>query len=401
MHRTLAVVHAGRFSKTLGGLVEGQATGVLPYAGEWTFLESSIDLAATSGATELWVASPRQSDRVAHLVGDGTQWGFAAAQLFSPEVRGDQLYAPSDEADMLYAGLQRLDEHPADVILTSTASALVNGDLSDVVASHRASGAECTILTAGTDPDIASNWTVVAASPDGVVRAVHYRPESPVTAVVSSGIILFDKQALTLALNAIHDELSGRAERQGVDSVRLGDIGQSLLPRLVARGRTRAVPLHGYWTAINEPRCYLEVHRDVVASPSMGEPRRQTRSSHSPQRPPVVLPRARVEEAMLGSGSLVGGRVTRCVLGRNVTVEPGATVSDSVLHDGTVVRAGAQVRWAIVGEGSEVAAHARVGSNPRRLPADNDDVTILGPGVLVRPGEAVSRGVRVPRGTVV
>ena len=57
-----------------------------------------------------------------------------------------------------------------------------------------------------------------------------------------------------------------------------------------------------------------------------------------------------------GPGLLVAGTVRNSVLGRNVRVERGATVSDSVVLDDAVIRDGAVIDRAIVDGGVTVDA---------------------------------------------
>ena len=63
-----------------------------------------------------------------------------------------------------------------------------------------------------------------------------------------------------------------------------------------------------------------------------------------------------VADSLLGPGATVGGRVERCVVGREAIVEPGASVRESVLLPGAVVRSGATVVRAEVDDHVDVRA---------------------------------------------
>ena len=65
---------------------------------------------------------------------------------------------------------------------------------------------------------------------------------------------------------------------------------------------------------------------------------------------------ATVDRSLLAPGVLVAGTVRNSVLGRNVRVERGATVSDSVVLDDAVIRDGAVIDRAIVDGGVTVDA---------------------------------------------
>ena len=100
---------------------------------------------------------------------------------------------------------------------------------------------------------------------------------------------------------------------------------------------------------------------------------------------------------MLSPGSDVGGLVVGSTLGPGVVVEKGAEVHDSVVMEDCVIRAGAVVRTTVLDERCEVEPRARVGAEPSRRVAHDDDLTLVGMGSLV--GGQVPAGARLEPGT--
>jgi glucose-1-phosphate adenylyltransferase len=99
---------------------------------------------------------------------------------------------------------------------------------------------------------------------------------------------------------------------------------------------------------------------------------------------------ARVDGALLSPGSVVGGEVTRSVLGPGVVVEPGAAVRDAVLLDDCVVAAGARVERAVLDRGVRVGADARVGRS-----GDDGEPALVGEETRVPRGATVVPGGRL------
>ena len=66
------------------------------------------------------------------------------------------------------------------------------------------------------------------------------------------------------------------------------------------------------------------------------------------------------------------------MLGPGVVVEKGAEVHDSVVMEDCVIRAGAVVRTTVLDERCEVARGARVGGEPSRRLARDEDVVLVG-----------------------
>jgi glucose-1-phosphate adenylyltransferase len=118
--------------------------------------------------------------------------------------------------------------------------------------------------------------------------------------------------------------------------------------------------------------------------------------TQQPQREPAyVADGAIVVDSLLSPGAVVGGSVTRSVLGPGVVVERGAEIIESVVFADTVVRAGAHVERAIVDTGCELRHGAAVGGPdvdlraPDAVPIVGRDsmvTTSLGPGSRVPPG---------------
>ena len=81
---------------------------------------------------------------------------------------------------------------------------------------------------------------------------------------------------------------------------------------------------------------------------------------------------------MLSPGADVAGLVVGSVLGPGVVVEKGAEVHDSIVMEDCVIRAGAVVRTTVLDERCEVSARSRVGAEPSRRLAHDDDLVLAG-----------------------
>ena len=172
-------------------------------------------------------------------------------------------------------------------------------------------------------------------------------------------------------------ELSAGAD--GDDSG-IGDFGEHLLPRLVDTGKAVAVPLTGYWRDVGQPGLYLQSHRDLLSGgvDVFDHPGRPV-ISHWPDRSAArVRATGECHDSMLSPGADIAGLVVGSVLGPGVVVEKGAAVHDSVVMEDCVIRAGAVVRTAVLDERSEVLAKARVGAEPSRRVAHDDDLVLVG-----------------------
>ncbi len=221
---------------------------------------------------------------------------------------------------------------------------LTDFDITELVAFHRAHGAEGTIgLTPVDDP---SSFGVVPTDDEGRVQAFIEKPprdEAP-TNLINAGIYVLEPSVLGRVLPGARVSI----ERE-------------TFPAMVADGALFARGSDAYWLDTGTPDAYLRAHRDLLAGRRGGPP----------------APGA-VEDPTLGPGVWRIGEVdatdatlARALLGRGAAVAARATVTDSVVGAASVVEEGAAVRGSVLLPGARVAADATV------------DDSIVGPGAVI------------------
>lgn len=67
---------------------------------------------------------------------------------------------------------------------------------------------------------------------------------------------------------------------------------------------------------------------------------------------------ARTSDCIISNGAIINGTVKRSVISRNVVIEEGATVEDSIIFTGTKVRKGAKVSYVITQKHVEITENA-------------------------------------------
>lgn len=77
-----------------------------------------------------------------------------------------------------------------------------------------------------------------------------------------------------------------------------------------------------------------------------------TKSHDNP--PAKYEPGAKIIYSMVSGGSLVAGTVENSILGRNVTVEPGAVIKNSIIFQNCTVKAGAKIEYAIIDKNNTI-----------------------------------------------
>lgn len=354
--RVLVVVLAGGAGGRLELLTDSRAKPVLPYAGHYRLIDITLSNVLNSGMSDVWLVEQTHPFTLQEHLSNGRPWDLdrttGGLLLLHPrQGDGDRDGWASGTADALWRYADKIRQFGADALVVVSADAVYALDYEQVVRAHLASGAAVTMVTTKVDPQDAGRYGVVQVE-DGRVTDYAYKPDRPASDLVTNEVFVF---APTPTLDLL-EELAEQGE--------LEDLGDALLPRLVAAGSAREHRFEGYWRDLGKPGAYWSAHMDLVqAEPPFdpGDPDWPLRTKGGGAKPALVRAGAVVEDSLLSGGAEVAGTVRRSVLSRGARVEPGAEVVDSVLLEDVVVRSGARVVKAVLDQGVEVAEGVTVG----------------------------------------
>jgi len=127
----------------------------------------------------------------------------------------------------------------------------------------------------------------------------------------------------------------------------------------------------GYWLDVGTIQSYWQAHMELVSA----RPRFDLANTEWPihsgrhEGPPLRVTGSTITDALFSGGCVVERAViTRSVLGRDVIVQPGAVIEESVIMDGCVVGAGARLTRTIVDRFNTIPPGAAVGGGAGRYP---------------------------------
>ena len=238
---------------------------------------------------------------------------------------GMNVYVTHEEVGLGTAGaLKNAEAEIGDeTFLVFNGDVLTDVDLDDLVAFHRDTGAQGTILlTPVEDP---SAFGVVPTEPDGRVTGFIEKPprsEAP-TDQINAGVYVLEP--------AVLDRIPAGRE---------WSVERALFPELVEEGAPLyARSTHAYWMDVGTPDKYRQANMDAISG-------RFTLHGGSPVADDVVID--------------PGAAVSRSCVGTGAKIEEGAAVQESVVLPGCHISRGAKVLRSILGEGVSVAADAQV-----------------------------------------
>lgn len=385
--RTLVLLLAGGAGSRLDPLTDGRAKPAVPFAGTVRLIDFPLSNCLHAGLSDVWVIQQHHPESLSDHLANGRPWDldrtYGGLLVLHPRL-GEKAGFHQGTADALWRNAELIREFDPSQLVLLSADAVYRLDYAAVVAGHRDRGADLTIVTTRVEASDAGRYGVVRVDGDvdgDKVVDYAYKPEEPATDLVANEVLVLDTAA---ALTALDDAVAELGEDAVADG-ELADLGDTLLPRLVAGGNAVQHRLEGYWRDVGTIDAYWSAHQDLLGpSPRLdlddaGWPIR----THGAQQPPArLLAGARVEDSLVAPAAVLRGSVRGSVLGPGCRVEDGAEVVDSVLLADCVVRAGARVERAVLDERTEVGRDARVG-------AADGPITVTRRGTTVRPGDAV------------
>ena len=302
------------------------------------------------------VARPSLDHVLDHLAGRGVHEVVLSSSYleetfhaFIQARRGDPSIAWITETEPLGTGgaivnaLEALDTDEPFFALNG--DILTDLDLTEMLARHRDRGATATIAL--THVEDARPYGLVPLDAGGRVLEFREKPAELVPGDINAGTYVLEPVAL-----------DGWTRGENVS------IERQIFPALIADGH----PLAGfvseaYWMDLGTPQAYLQAQFDLLDGRVVG---------HRSYPSPFVDAGGRID-----AGATVNAHV---VVGPNATIDAGARVRDSVLHERAGVEPDAVVERSILGTGSTVMRGASVRDS------------VLGEGAVVGAGASVHEG---------
>ncbi len=367
-----AVVMAGGEGTRLRPLTSNQPKPMVPVAGK-PCMEHIIDLLRTHGMDEIVVTVAYLPQVIRGYFGDG-------------EAVGVRLHYSVEETPLGTAGsVKNAEELLDETFLVISGDALCDFDLGALVDRHRSTGAVATIALKSVDNPL--EFGVVIMDEDGRVERFLEKPSwgQVFSDTINTGVYVLEPEVL-------------RAVPEGQPY----DFSKQLFPDLLSRGK----PLYGhvaagYWQDIGNLDQYRQANFDALDGKLRLAPSGIRLRSNVFLGDGVQLPDLGQVEgpAFIGSYCKIdpGARIgPHAVLGQNVVVKEGASITRSVLDAGDFVGRSARIEGAILGKRVDVRAHAVLNDGV----AVGDECSIgsqavLAAGVKVYPFKTIEAGASI------
>ncbi len=404
-HRVLALVLAGGKGERLFPLTQYRSKPAVPFGGSYRIIDFVLSNLINSGIDAIYVMTQYKAQSlILHIQ---RAWSFvnqardAFATIVPAQMQmGDVWYRGT--ADAIYQNLNLIEQYAPDAVAIFGADHVYKMNIHQMVEYHFDRGAAATVACLPVAVDQVRPFGVMEIGDDYRIQRFVEKPDPadaprmpgrPNDALVSMGNYIFDT-------NVLIDVLVEDAARTGAH-----DFGHHIFPSMVERMDVYAydftsnrIPVHRgheiehpYWRDVGTIETYYNCNMDLKSVlPELNLynwawPIISANFNTPPAKFVFEEPArsGRALQSVISAGCIIaGGFVRDSILGRNVSVDENAEVSECILMDSVVIGRGARVHRAILDKNVHVAPGATVGIDPeadraRGYYRDGSGITVI------------------------
>ncbi len=381
----VAMLLAGGQGSRLYALTNKIAKPAVAFGAKYRIIDFPLSNCINSGIDTVGVLTQYEPLELNEYIGNGQPWdldrAFGGVHILSPYQAKQKSSWFEGTANAIYQNMSFMKKYNPDYVLILSGDHIYKMNYAEMLKSHIATGADCTIAAIEVPLKEASRFGILNTNPDGSIYQFEEKPKVPKSNLASMGIYIFTAEKLFKYLE--EDDANPNSSK---------DFGKDVLPTMLNAGEKMfSYKFSGYWKDVGTISSLWESNMDLLGDEpafDVGDPGWKIHSRNPLAPPEYIGENAKVGNSMIALGCEVEGTVENSILASNVVVEEGAIVKDSVIMAGTVVKKGAVVNYSIIDENVVVEENAKVGADI----AENAGIAVLGRGITIGKAACVEGG---------
>ena len=381
----VAMLLAGGQGSRLYALTTNVAKPAVAFGAKYRIIDFPLSNCINSGIDTVGVLTQYQPLILNEYIGNGQPWDldrtYGGVHILSPYQAKTNSSWYEGTANAIYQNLHFMKMYNPEYVLILSGDHIYKMDYAAMLKAHKDTGADCTIAAINVPLSEASRFGILNTNPDGSIYQFEEKPKAPKSTLASMGIYIFNAKKLFKYLE--EDDANPNSSK---------DFGKDVLPAMLNAGEKMfSYRFEGYWKDVGTIASLLEANMDLLGDDPKFDVGDKTWKIHSrnPLAPPEHIgENGVVKNSMIALGCEIDGVVENSILGSNVIVEKGAKVKDSVVLANSVIKADATVSYSIIDENVTVGKSAKIGVEKD----PSAEIVVLGRDVTVGDGVTVSEG---------
>ena len=381
----VAMLLAGGQGSRLYALTTNIAKPAVAFGAKYRIIDFPLSNCINSGIDTVGVLTQYQPLILNEYIGNGQPWvldrTYGGVHILSPYQAKTNSSWYEGTANAIYQNLHFMKMYNPEYVLILSGDHIYKMDYAAMLKAHKDKGADCTIAAINVPLSEASRFGILNTNPDGSIYQFEEKPKQPKSTLASMGIYIFTAEKLFKYLEA--DDANPNSSK---------DFGKDVLPAMLNAGeKMYSYEFEGYWKDVGTVASLWQANMDLLGTDPEFDVSDKTWKIHSrnPLAPPEHIgANSVVKNSMVALGCEIDGTVENSILGSNVIVEKGAIVKDAVVLANSVIKAGATVSYSIIDENVTVGKMAKIGVEKD----PSAEIVVLGRDLTVADGVTVSDG---------
>ena len=381
----MAMLLAGGQGSRLGILTMDKAKPAVAFGGKYRIIDFPMSNCVNSGVDTVGVLTQYQPLTLNAHIGIGVPWDLdrvnGGVSILAPHMREGEIGSwYSGTANAIYQNIDYIDSCNPEYVLILSGDHIYKMDYAAMLKYHKENNADATIAVLEVPIEDASRFGIMNADENDKIYEFEEKPEHPKSNLASMGIYIFTWSNLRKAL--IEDE------KIHPDS----DFGKHIIPKMLGENQSLyAYRFKDYWKDVGTIESYWAANMELIKTLpefNLYEDfwKIYTKSDYQP--PQYTGDNASIKTSIVSEGAQIYGSIEHCVISKNVTIEEGAVVKDSIIMEGCVIGKNAVLDRVIVDQNTVIGDNVKMGlwdniPNEQKPKIYNTGITVIGSDTVV------------------
>lgn len=335
---TLGIIFANMHERSVMEMTQSRSMASLPFGGRYRLVDFALSSFVHAGISQVGIVTKNNYQSLVDHIGTGRDWDLARRRgisILSPysytSSEGNMAFHGRIEA--IYACRDFLQHSLSEYVVLADSDHVCSPNITDIVNFHIESGADVTMVVRDPDPDPenVANSVAVRCDESGRINDIMFNRYDS-SYFQSMNIMVVGR----LKLLELVEEASAHAKTLFERDILLERLGELKVMAYRYKSYVRRITgLKSYF------KISLELTDPRISSELFGSQTIYTKVHDSP--PVRYSIGCDVKNSFVADGCTIQGTIENCVLFRDVVIEKGAVVRNSVIMQNTHVCAGAEL----------------------------------------------------------
>ncbi len=376
----MAMLLAGGQGSRLGILTMDKAKPGVAFGGKYRIIDFPMSNCVNSGVDTVGVLTQYQPLTLNQHIGIGTPWDLdrknGGVSILAPHMKeGENGHWYSGTANAIYQNIGYIDQCDPEYVLILSGDHIYKMDYAAMLEFHKKNNCDVTIAVLEVTMEEASRFGIMNADENDKIYEFEEKPPQPKSNLASMGIYIFTWDVLRKALiedNAIHSD---------------SDFGKHIIPKMLNEGKTLfAYRFKDYWKDVGTIESYWAANMELIKTLpefNLYENFWKIYTNNDYQPPQYTGANAEIKTSLVSEGCRIYGQVINSVVSKNVVIDEGAVVRDSIIMENCFIGKGTVIDRCIVDQNTTIGDNVTMGvgeniPNEGKPKIYNTGITVIG-----------------------